>query len=81
MDSKRVLVPGGGGYIGSRLVPALLDAGYEVTVIDTFWFGNHLGLHPNLTCIEHDLRKPIRSGYFDSIIHLACISNDPSFEL
>lgn len=81
METKRVLVPGGGGYIGSRLVPALLAAGYEVTVIDTFWFGNHLQAHPRLRIVQRDLREPVGVEGCDAVIHLACVSNDPSCEL
>jgi nucleoside-diphosphate-sugar epimerase len=86
---KRVLVTGGAGYVGSRLVPKLLDAGYEVSVLDLFIFGEdiftHLRGNPRLTEVKGDLRNPTDvtralSGC-DTVIHLACISNDPSFDL
>jgi nucleoside-diphosphate-sugar epimerase len=86
---KRVLVTGGAGYVGSRLVPKLLDTGYEVSVLDLFIFGEdifaHLRDHPRLTEVKGDLRNPsdvtrALSGC-DAVIHLACISNDPSFDL
>jgi nucleoside-diphosphate-sugar epimerase len=86
---KRILVTGGAGYVGSRLVPKLLDAGYEVSVLDLFIFGEeifaHLRGNPGLIEIKGDLRNPADvtralSGC-DAIIHLACISNDPSFDL
>ena len=84
---KKVLVAGGAGYVGCVLVPKLLDAGYEVVVYDLMLFGTD-GLpkgRPGLTVIEGDLRdKPTFASALrgvDSVIHLACISNDPSFEL
>lgn len=46
----RILIVGSAGYIGSVLVPKLLDRGYEVDVVDLFWFGNHL---PSETGIIH----------------------------
>ena len=86
---KRVLVTGGAGYVGSRLVPKLLDAGYEVAVLDLFIFGEdvfeHLRGNPRLTEVKGDLRNSTDvaralSGC-DAVVHLACISNDPSFDL
>jgi len=86
---KTVYVTGGGGYVGSALVPALLDAGYKVRAMDIFWYGKEVldGVagNPNLTIIEGDLRdadllKRTIPGS-DAVIHLACISNDPSYEL
>jgi len=83
---KRVLVTGGAGYVGCVLVPKLLAAGYEVAVYDLMLFGDEgLPSHPNLRVIKGDIRDTARfasvlSGAH-SVIHLACISNDPSFEL
>jgi nucleoside-diphosphate-sugar epimerase len=86
---QTVLVTGGGGYVGSALVPALLDREYRVKVVDLFWFGravygNH-SHHPLLTLIDLDIRNgPVLAQHMlgvDAVIHLACISNDPSFEL
>jgi nucleoside-diphosphate-sugar epimerase len=89
MANKFVLVPGGGGYVGARLVPELLKMGYRVRVIDTFWFGDHvldyIRNNPNLEIIKGDLRskKLVRESLKDitDVIHLACISNDPSADL
>lgn len=82
-----VLVTGGSGYCGSRLVPQLLAKGYKVTVFDTMFFGNdHLPQdNPNLTLVEGDIRDTaaLRKAFEgqDGVINLACISNDASFEL
>mgnify|MGYP003744925085 CR=1 FL=1 len=85
VDRQRILVIGGGGYVGSRLVPALLREGFMVEVYDLFWYGNFLPQHQNLYIVEGDVRDAalLRASVVkaDSIIHLACISNDPSFEL
>jgi nucleoside-diphosphate-sugar epimerase len=83
---KRVLVTGGAGYKGCVLVPKLLDAGYSVVVYDLMLFGA-VGLpsHPNLLVVQGDIRDIPSYGAAvcgcDSVIHMACISNDPSFEL
>ncbi len=86
---QQVLVTGGAGYVGTVLVPALLDKGYQVRVLDLYLFGEHVldGVkdHPNLEQIKGDIRdqallQRVLSGC-DAVIHLACISNDPSFEL
>jgi nucleoside-diphosphate-sugar epimerase len=81
-----VYVTGGAGYVGSALVPALLDAGYKVKVLDLFMYGDDvLDAHPNLEMIKGDMRdrKLLERTVpgCDAVIHLACISNDPSFEL
>jgi nucleoside-diphosphate-sugar epimerase len=82
---KEVLVTGGAGYVGAVLVPKLLSAGWKAKVIDLYLYGDVLTPNPNLIQIKGDIRdkalleKEI-SGV-DAIIHLACISNDPSYEL
>ncbi len=86
---KSILVTGGGGYVGSALVPDLLKHGYHVKVVDVFWYGRDVfddcNQHPELERIEMDIRDGARLKQalkgVDSVIHLACISNDPSFEL
>jgi len=84
-----VLVTGGAGYVGSCLVPKLLAAGHSVTVLDLFIYGdgvfNGATEDPRLRCIKGDIRDQlaVRQALHgcDAVIHLACISNDPSFEL
>ena len=81
---KTVLITGGAGYVGTELVKKLLSTGYGVQVVDTFWFGDHLGEHPNLVKIKLDIRDFDVYKNFkipDSVIHLASIANDPSVEL
>jgi nucleoside-diphosphate-sugar epimerase len=86
---KRILVTGGAGYVGSRLVPKLLDADYEVIVLDLYIYGpdvfSELNSAPRLTQVCGDLREPETVARAvadcDAVIHLACISNDPSFDL
>lgn len=82
---KEVLVTGGAGYVGAVLVPKLLAAGWKVKVIDLYLYGDVLTPHPDLVQIKGDIRDKdlldkIMPGV-EAIIHLACISNDPSYEL
>jgi nucleoside-diphosphate-sugar epimerase len=84
---KNVLVTGGAGYVGSLLVPQLLDRGYNVTVYDIMYFGDHFlpKQNPALRVIEGDIRDTTKLAKAfqgqDVVISLACISNDASFEL
>jgi len=88
-DIKTVLVTGGAGYVGSVLTPLLLEAGYTVRVLDLMLYGEQVfedvKNHPRLRLIRGDLRDQnlLRNSLADcdAVIHLACISNDPSFEL
>ena len=84
---NHVLVTGGAGYCGSVLVPQMLEMGYQVTVYDIQYYGcDFLPLeHPNLNIVKGDIRdiSHLASSLndVDAFIHLACISNDASFEL
>jgi nucleoside-diphosphate-sugar epimerase len=83
----KVLVTGGAGYCGARLVPQMLARGYKVTVYDIMFFGNQFlpRDNPNLRIIDGDIRDAAKfaaavAGH-DAVVNLACISNDASFEL
>ncbi|MDP6717658.1 MAG: NAD-dependent epimerase/dehydratase family protein, partial [Pirellulaceae bacterium] len=88
-DLKTVLVTGGAGYVGAVLTPKLLAAGYQVKVLDLFIFGEgplaNVRSHPNLELIKGDIRDVglLQRSFVDcdAVIHLACVSNDPSFDL
>lgn len=80
----KILVIGGGGYVGSALCPVLVSGGYDVTAYDLFIYGKHVLPH-SVKKITGDMRdipklKEALVG-MDAVIHLACISNDPSFDL
>ena len=89
MAKRVVVVLGGGGYVGSVLVPMLLEENYKVRVLDTFWYGkevfNTVSKNPDLSLVVGDMRdlqlveKVLHEA--TDVIHLACISNDPSFDL
>lgn len=91
MSSKtwNVLVTGGAGYVGAVLVPKLLAQGHSVTVLDLYLYGDDVLSavrgNPALREVKGDMRDPkvvaeALAGC-NAVIHLACISNDPSFEL
>ena len=87
MIPNSVFVTGGAGYVGSCLVPELLKQGYKVTVYDIMYFGDNFlpKKNPNLNIIEGDIRdiKKVENSCrnHEFFLHLACISNDASFEL
>ena len=82
--TMRVLVTGHRGYIGSALVPLLLDAGYEVEGLDSdlyrrCTFGSLPESFRTLPAIAKDIRDvaPGDLEGFDAVLHLAGLSNDP----
>lgn len=86
MSEKKIFITGGAGYVGSALVPRLLENNFKITVLDLMIYGEDvLDPHPNLQIIKGDIRnqKLLEETIVDhdTVIHLACISNDPSFEL
>jgi nucleoside-diphosphate-sugar epimerase len=87
MQFKNVLVTGGAGYVGSLLVPQLLELGYKVTAYDMMYFGDHFlpKGNPDLKVVKGDIRDAAKLAQeckgVDVVINLACISNDASFEL
>ena len=82
---KKIFITGGAGYVGAVLTPYLLKLGHSVTVMDLMIYGNVLDKHKNLKIVRGDIRNQEllkkETKNHDVLIHLACISNDPSFEL
>lgn len=86
---KRVLVIGGAGYIGSALLPKLLERGYHVRLLDLFLFGKEpiasIAGHPNLEIIHADFRHVDKIVHavrgMDEVIHLGAIVGDPACSL
>ena len=87
MKFNSIFVTGGAGYVGSSLVPDLLEKGYKVSVYDIMFFGDQFlpKDNPNLKIINGDIRDrnniEIHCKGHDAFVNLACISNDSSFEL
>jgi len=91
MKEKKILLVGGGGYVGTELQRLLADSNYQVRVLDTFWYPAgkwempHGNFVKNIEYIEGDIRDQIvvrqALNGVDACIHLACISNDPTYEL
>jgi nucleoside-diphosphate-sugar epimerase len=76
----KILVAGGAGYLGSALVPRLLERGYEVTVVDLLWFGNHLPSQVRLLRKDVlDVTEDELEGH-EQVVFLAGVSNDPMAE-
>jgi len=76
----KILIGGGAGYIGSRLIPELLALGHEVCVIDLLWFGNHLPKKVKIIKKDlFDISAKDMMGY-EQFIFLAGLSNDPMAE-
>lgn len=86
---QKIVVTGGAGYLGSILVPLLLEAGHEVTLLDIFYFGKksleNYATHPNLKMVEMDVAHHENTPHLfkgiDAVVHLSGLSNDPSGDL
>ena len=83
--NKKILVVGGCGYVGCELVKKLISLNYEVRVLDLLMYGKNCEDHEKLEIIQGDIRDSniVNKSLKDihTVVHLACISNDPSFEL
>ena len=73
----KILVAGGAGYVGCRLVPELLKRGYQVDVVDLLWFGNHL--NPDVNVVKKDILQLTEDDLrqYEQVICLTGLSNDP----
>ena len=83
MNKKKILITGGCGYVGSLLVDTLRKKNYSITVLDTLWFGKNLPKDKSIKFIKEDIRNTdkINLKGFNTVIHLANISNDPSAQI
>ena len=80
---KKILVTGGGGYVGTLLVQELLKKNYKITVVDTFWFGNYLVKNKKLKILKKNILNLKDSDFkkIDCVIHLASIANDNAADI
>ena len=80
---KKILITGGGGYVGTLLVQELLKKNYKITVVDTFWFGNYLLKNKNLKILKKNILDLKNSDFkrIDCVIHLASIANDNAADI
>lgn len=74
----RILVTGGCGYVGCRLSEFLADRGHDVLALDTMWYGQGIKQGTNLGVYRGDANHFITEEWWDAVIHLAAVSNDPS---
>ena len=88
---KNILITGGAGYVGTMLAHKLVSENKKVIIYDTFWYGDEKNLFnevlDKIKIVKADIRNPvsfeaaIKENNVDCVIHLACVSNDPSYEL
>ena len=79
----KILITGGSGYIGHKLIPRLLKNKHHIINIDTQWFGHYHKKHSRLKNYKMDyaLVDKIKEKKIDAVIHLASIANDPMAEI
>ena len=86
---RKILITGGAGYVGSVLVPKLIREGHEVRVVDLYIYGEDVLAEVKGNSLLKEIKGDIRNRTLmdealdgvDTVIHLACISNDPSYDL
>ena len=86
---SNLLITGGSGYVGSRLIYKLLEeTDHHIVNYDISLFGDsHLPENKNFVYIKEDItnskkfEEAIVKNNIDTVLHLACISNDPTYEL
>jgi len=76
----KILVAGGAGYLGSVLIPKLLERGYKVDVVDLFWFGNHLPKEVGVLKKDIFQLSAEDLAAYEQVVFLAGLSNDPMAE-
>lgn len=76
----KLFIAGGAGYVGSILIPKLLDRGYKVDVVDLFWFGNHLPRQVGVLNKDIFQLTVEDLAAYDQVVFLAGLSNDPMAE-
>ncbi len=76
----KILIAGGAGYIGTTLIPKLIERGYEIDVIDLLWFGNHLPDEARV--VQKDIFKAKEEDLepYEQVVFIAGLSNDPMAE-
>ena len=84
-NNKTIMLIGGAGYVGTMLAKKLLSDGFKVKIFDMFIYKSDLNNYKDIDLIVGDIRdlKLLENvlNNVEYVIHLACISNDPSFEL
>jgi len=83
--TKKILVTGAAGFIGSHLCKALLDQGHQVTGLDNFHSGQRMHIEAlskikGFSFIEHDIVAPIELPAYDQIYNLACPASPPHYQ-
>lgn len=83
IKNKKILITGGCGYIGTKLVTHFLNKNFKVTVIDSQWFGKNLKKHKRLKVYKMDVRKVNKNIFKNvyAVFHLANVANDPAVAL